>query len=709
MSRLLAFAQGALDEVIRRDKEDRALQATLEAEDRKVQNEIKIKKAISDAKGVNDRETVPGTGLSFQRATKGTSKDQIRKNAESFRTLLANNPDAFVQMTKDDAKKADFGRWYINFASSVADGQVYDQTSFDASGKQQTTINEDYTSIIKNILPSETMPFFMSLQNKVFNMKATEKANKDTIAKGTNLYTGATERIDLPPQVRAAARLFYNQQYHGPNVKFNLASSAANMTRLINPYDKDKKPLEGDNVFYTLGSDSRVRSFFTKEPTTKRTADFFKLVRNPDHNLVDVDEDTGLVSFNENFETFLFLFAPKNEGIRSSRQRGQARPSTVNVDQDSEIKAAIQGAGLISAASSNLKDYIKLVKNNKEVASGFVRDFTASIFGIKPTLTNLATVVGAAFTGNTFKSKDEEFTVVDIKPDGMHLKLQKELKEKINNISNGIEVAASRAAVYEIGLTYQLAAVLQGGLGGRTISDQDVANMVNLLGGRGVLSPKAKLSKLKTVSVLVNRIDAKNRILRLASKSNNKKYVNFIKKVANHQSLSADLTAVERSVEKQANQPIVSQNFNNVTVSLSKEGTINSLMKKLQAGNISDGDNKTFNFKDIPLTPLRDFLIKAKKDSEKEKSDFNFSFVFNEKGVPYLYSMMAKGSLKLRGFNLNTGKQVSFKKDGNVYTASDEEQESVEQGQQKKNFEDAKRTIFRPGKSRANRNTGGSS
>tara|TARA_R100000426_G_scaffold86085_1_gene66868 strand:- start:2270 stop:4390 length:2121 start_codon:yes stop_codon:yes gene_type:complete len=705
MSRLLAFAQGALDEVIRRDKEDRALQATLEAEDRKVQNEIKIKKAISDAKGVNDRITVPGTGLSFQRAAKGTSKDQIRKNAESFRTLLANNPDAFVQMTEDNDKKAAFGRWYVNFASSIADGQVYDQTSFDASGKQQTTINEDYTSIIKNILPSETMPFFMSLQDEVFNKKAIKQANTNTVAKVTNPNTGTMEVIDLPPQVRGAVRLFHNQRYHGPNAKFDLASSAANMTSLIDKYNKDKGKFEGDNAFYTLGSDSRVRRFFTKEPTTENTADFFKLVKNPDHNLVDVDEDTGLVSFNENFETFMFLFAPKNAGISSSRQRAQARPATVNVDQDSEIKAAIQGAGLITATKSNLKDYIKIVKNNKEVASGFVRDLTVSLFGVKQNVKDLATVVGAAFTGNTFKFGKEDFTINTTDPDGANAKLQKELQDNLNNISNGVKVAASRAAVYEIGLTYQLAAVLQGGTGGRTISDQDVANMVNLLGGRGFIDQASKFTKLKTASVLVNRIDAKNRILRLASKSNNKKYVNFIKKVANHQSLSTDLTSIENSVKKQANQPIVSQNFNQVTVDLSKEETINSLMKKLQAGNISDGDNKTFNFKDIPLTPLRNFLIEAKSTSEKEKSNFKFSFVFNEKGVPYLYSQMAKGNLKLVGFNLSTGKQVTFTEDGR---ASDEGKKPVEQKQQKTNFEDAKRTIFRSGESRANRNTVGS-
>lgn len=66
--------------------------------------------------------------------------------------------------------------------------------------------------------------------------------------------------------------------------------------------------------------------------------------------------------------------------------------------------------------------------------------------------------------------------------------------------------------VYEEFLAYQLAAALQGGTGGRTISDQDVINIKNSLGNSLFQSGQFLTHRLEEIGKFLNTINEKNRL-----------------------------------------------------------------------------------------------------------------------------------------------------------------------------------------------------
>ena len=71
--------------------------------------------------------------------------------------------------------------------------------------------------------------------------------------------------------------------------------------------------------------------------------------------------------------------------------------------------------------------------------------------------------------------------------------------------------------VYEEFLAYQLAAALQGGTGGRTISDQDVVNIKNSLGNSLFQSGQFLTHRLEEIGKFLNTINEKNRLFAEAS------------------------------------------------------------------------------------------------------------------------------------------------------------------------------------------------
>ena len=88
------------------------------------------------------------------------------------------------------------------------------------------------------------------------------------------------------------------------------------------------------------------------------------------------------------------------------------------------------------------------------------------------------------------------------------------------NLLEGATFAANHNFLNRM-LAYQLAVAIQGGTGGRTVSDQDVDNMMNALGTKLFANGIVQKNVLQTVRAFANDIVKKNQIWRKAGQSVN--------------------------------------------------------------------------------------------------------------------------------------------------------------------------------------------
>jgi hypothetical protein len=135
-------------------------------------------------------------------------------------------------------------------------------------------------------------------------------------------------------------------------------------------------------------------------------------------------------------------------------------------------------------------------------------------------LSSLASVL-SAFTGKSGDVAEQlqgmglavanKFGVAD---DGAMDYVNTKWKETQKEIGSGVDEAAKTAAAldfYTTMLAYQLAVAIQGGTGGRTVSDQDVDNMYKAFGKRMFTNNTVQLSVLQEVKSFLEDIDYSTR------------------------------------------------------------------------------------------------------------------------------------------------------------------------------------------------------
>ena len=95
---------------------------------------------------------------------------------------------------------------------------------------------------------------------------------------------------------------------------------------------------------------------------------------------------------------------------------------------------------------------------------------------------------------------------------------------------NAEGIAASQVGMLENMLAYQLTSILQGGTGGRTISDTDVTRALNMMGGK-YDSKAQKLQKLEFIGELINNATDKGQLYSLLTGNDNAGKYYAVKKV----------------------------------------------------------------------------------------------------------------------------------------------------------------------------------
>ena len=238
-----------------------------------------------------------------------------------------------------------------------------------------------------------------------------------------------------------------------------------------------------------------------------------------------IDEETGLID-TANFVNFVSLFGMQNAGSAfAGTEPQQKKFSAINTGRVAKELNAVNEVGLAAtAANTTIKEVLRMIDEGVTVggqveqlltrapfeAGAFVR----SVGQITQTLTQTDRGYGAGKIRGADGTIQDAITKSAIGRLGKAnelLKKAEEANKKQDSIGSRRALAAAQLDMLELVLAYQITGILQGGTGGRTISDTDITRALKMFSSRfgTVDSRKKKLAfvqKLVTSSINKQRV-----------------------------------------------------------------------------------------------------------------------------------------------------------------------------------------------------------
>ena len=238
-----------------------------------------------------------------------------------------------------------------------------------------------------------------------------------------------------------------------------------------------------------------------------------------------IDEETGLID-TANFVNFVSLFGMQNAGSAfAGTEPQQKKFSAINTGRVAKELNAVNEVGLAAtAANTTIKEVLRMIDEGVTVggqveqlltrapfeAGAFVR----SVGQITQTLTQTDRGYGAGKilgADGTIQDAISKSAIGRLGKANELLKKAEEANKKQDSIGSRRALAAAQLDMLELVLAYQITGILQGGTGGRTISDTDITRALKMFSSRfgTVDSRKKKLAfvqKLVTSSINKQRV-----------------------------------------------------------------------------------------------------------------------------------------------------------------------------------------------------------
>ena len=238
-----------------------------------------------------------------------------------------------------------------------------------------------------------------------------------------------------------------------------------------------------------------------------------------------IDEETGLID-TANFVNFVSLFGMQNAGSAfAGTEPQQKKFSAINTGRVAKELNAVNEVGLAAtAANTTIKEVLRMIDEGVTVggqveqlltrapfeAGAFVR----SVGQITQTLTRTDRGYGAGKilgADGTIQDAISKSAIGRLGKANELLKKAEEANKKQDSIGSRRALAAAQLDMLELVLAYQITGILQGGTGGRTISDTDITRALKMFSSRfgTVDSRKKKLAfvqKLVTSSINKQRV-----------------------------------------------------------------------------------------------------------------------------------------------------------------------------------------------------------
>ena len=300
----------------------------------------------------------------------------------------------------------------------------------------------------------------------------------------------------------------------------NQAEQVATASKLMGGrnYDPNQGPYQGNNKFWSAASSPFVKFISTKgrgsSDETKAAIDW---INDPKHGFVD---DEGKKT--NDYYLLVDTYANKSDGSTQPGYKPKANTYTMISGKDTTIRKVqeeiLKSLPLAQGAKRNL---MRLEQKVDEIGTGsrLTTSLLAGITGAKAVVRDAISIVGNALT-------DDKFTEGAI---NLFKEANKELAEAKKG-GNSEAIAAAEVNMLETALAYQLTSILQGGTGGRTISDTDVTRALNLFGGT-LLSRDQKLNKIKFIMGMVDQTIERGTLFATVRPNSNAEYYRTLQKL----------------------------------------------------------------------------------------------------------------------------------------------------------------------------------
>ncbi len=356
--------------------------------------------------------------------------------------------------------------------------------------------------------------FFADLESGVLNENARKNMKIGTEAIGRR--NGIPVQLEGGPVVNNAIKKANAVRYRSmAGSQSDRINTVANI--IGGDYDKTKKAWEGKNKFYTAWNSPFVeyissgRKFET--PELEKAAS--EWLYDPRHGFVDED---GLL--NSNVRILVNLYGNQNSELNTgqgNRPRAKAYRNYIQTPQgknrEEEVAEIRKSLPLARAALQSTTGLIKAIKGSEAPSSALqflvtaLPKATGLLRGAQGVINQaLNTTRGLGVLSTTKGRVDKRYN-----PEGKSAySLIQDSKDKytkaVSKAGGNLDdraVKVARAQMLEMALAYQLTGILQGGTGGRTISDTDITRTLQMLGGTydTMKMRRAKLAEVKKLIV----------------------------------------------------------------------------------------------------------------------------------------------------------------------------------------------------------------
>ena len=527
MSNFTAFLGGALravDEGISRNRQYQQEQERLE-EERDFQREqaqfkADLQRELQKSRNISQLqlEKIKATNLNTRNKasllggailySKGETKSERSINALS---AFAQNRELVQEYLKDADKR---GLLISDIAKLIANIKN-DKTFWSPQGpasRQKPKIpvvyaKPEFVNLLK--LNSPLYNLFKKVEMGVLN--EFEQTDKNTLT--TTVKNGNQVVNTAPPNkhkaVKLAANVYASTRPTSMTTVISPEKNIANLASLIgSDWNPEQENNEGNNKYWSAANSPFVKLISGKaisDDTMKEEAR--KWLFNREHGFVD---EQGRIKKSDIIK-LVKIYAKQNTILPNSTPGYPPDPLTYeaylknNPIERKKLEALNSQHQAAESANFTLTKLIGAVNETGE-GSGIINNLVvmrgALPSFIKGAATQMFNIVTAT-AGGFFEHNSKLVTKVkNIKE--RYMKAEELAKKRVRTQSEQQEIAAARREALEMTLAYQLTAILQGGTGGRTISDTDVTRTLSIFGG-DTINKEQKLAKLELVKDFIER------------------------------------------------------------------------------------------------------------------------------------------------------------------------------------------------------------
>ena len=445
----------------------------------------------------------------------------------SIFSTLASDPEKF-KAAMADANQAPALRRLVLSTVTNAYGLAQNLSPNNREGnapRARPIVSELYANTLRGNPALLSMIKEMESGNAVLPKAPTQGVNSKTIVNAAQARVGG-ENINVPktPEVTLAGGVY------GSNRLSMLGKSKeaviADLTRRIGgAFDPNQGKYEGNNKYWSAASSPFVKYIASKNRSdvseTEAAKDFL------------YDSENGFIDENGrlNGDAYKLIDIYAEQARAHDKQPGYALKSKklsdimkTNTTIGKEIKELNATLPLARQAGVTLEK-LKQQVNVANTGSRFNLRLLSGIVAAPELVSDALRIVSGALTEKNDKG-------------GLRLEKRTRTKftEAINSLAkakksgNAEGIAASQVVMLENMLAYQLTSILQGGTGGRTISDGDVQRAMDMMGGR-YDSKAQKLQKLEFIGDLINNTIDKGQLYGLLTGNDNAGKYYAVKKV----------------------------------------------------------------------------------------------------------------------------------------------------------------------------------